>query len=84
MGTAKTNDRAVLLSLIALSESLGYAPSLREMAERLKVTVSAVQQRLVSMEKKGLVEHAFGKARALRPTPKALEWVSIGEADPEF
>ena len=58
-------QQEILLFISSFISEYGFAPSLREIAERFKVSPSAVHYALTSMEKKGLIEKNNGGARAI-------------------
>ena len=67
-------QQEILLFISSFISEYGFAPSLREIAERFKVSPSAVHYALTSMEKKGLIEKNNGGARAII-LPEKLYWL---------
>lgn len=58
-------QKAILLFIKEGVEKDGYQPSFRDIAEELKITVSAVRSHLLYTEKKGFIE-LTGKGRGIK------------------
>lgn len=63
----------VVLFVRRYAERHGYAPSRREIAEELGVTVNAITGHLVAAERKGVLRRAARTARGLTLTPGGRE-----------
>ena len=59
-------QRAVLTAIVELTAARGYPPSIREIADHLGVNVNDVHQKLVRLQRDGLVEWDPGVCRSLR------------------
>ena len=69
-------QRRTLAALHHLAWSKGYAPDLRELAERTRVSTTRIHQILDDLRQAGLVTWEAGKSRTLRLTPDGLEAVA--------
>ncbi len=49
----------------AHSETLGYAPSIKELSQRFDISLNAVTDRLCGLEKKGIIQRTNGVARSI-------------------
>jgi len=59
--------------IVAVTAEQGYAPTIRELAERLGVSPSCVALQLDTMRARGEVMWEEGRGRTLRVVPRAAE-----------
>ena len=69
-------ERRTLAAVHHLAWSKGYAPDLRELADRTRVSSTRIHQILVALRAAGLVAWEAGKSRTLRLTPDGLQAVA--------
>lgn len=71
-------QRAVLRLIEAGRRENGYPPTIRELADQLKVTsTQAVACHLGSLKRKGFVDWAEGKGRTLSVTKRGRAWLPL-------
>ena len=64
----------VLRTLFALTEKRGYAPTIRELGNKLGIeSTNAVKDHLKALKKRGLIEWTPNRARTLRLTQRGLD-----------
>lgn len=68
MTALKENDLDVLAFVARFHVERGYAPSLREIADALLVSVGCVQHSIRRLVDRGLVQREVGRARTVRVT----------------
>lgn len=66
-------QRDYLSAINRVTERLGYAPCLREVAEEVGTTVQSTTFSVGSLERQGLVRREYATARSLRLTDKGRE-----------
>ena len=59
-------QRAVLAAIVELTAARGYPPSIRNLADHFAVNVNDVYQKIVRLQRDGLVEWDPGVCRSLR------------------
>lgn len=77
--TRSAIGRTRLRVLAMILDADGLPPTLRQMAKRLGVGFSVVQQHIAALERMGLVRRGRG-ARALVPTCRFVPGDRLGEA----
>jgi len=66
-GSRGITDTQVLDAIRDLTTELGYAPTIRELAQHLDLTsASSVQHRLRNLAAQGLITYTPGKPRTIR------------------
>ena len=71
--TARQRRSQIAEAIRIGTETHGFAPSLRELSEVLRVSPSCVAQHLDAMRARGEVAWEDGKGRTLRLVPRAAE-----------
>lgn len=67
-------QKEILDYIVKFTESAGYSPSYREIAEHFGFTsVATVADHIDSLRQKGLLEKSFNRARSLQLTPSFME-----------
>ena len=59
-------QRAVLAAIVELTAARGYPPSIRNLADHFAVNVNDVYQKILRLQRDGLVEWDPGVCRSLR------------------
>jgi Mn-dependent DtxR family transcriptional regulator len=64
-----SRQRDYIQAIVELASTLGYSPSLREVAEKVGTTHQSTTSAVTSLERQGLVARDYAVARSLRLTP---------------